>query len=107
MARIRWGLDRARRERLAALPAEAFSNLIVRRIIVIDREREVREAIIRSWDSRSDSAQKLRNVLTCRQTVTKLSPMTNSCGQKTGIKTTQVIAAVMVPPSRIERESTV
>ena len=46
MAAVRWAKDRARRSELAKLTAEQYPNRIVRRIIVIDGEKEVREAVI-------------------------------------------------------------
>ena len=63
MANRRWELDRARRERLAALTAEQYPNEIVRRIVVVDREKTVREAVIWSWDSFRSARAKLRAVL--------------------------------------------
>jgi hypothetical protein len=63
MARIRWDKDRARRRRLANLPPEVLPSQIIRRVIVIDRERTVREAIIRSWDSVGEARRKVQAVL--------------------------------------------
>ena len=63
MAKARWAADRARRDRLAAAEAEMFSGKIVRRIIVVDSEKEVREAVIWSFDSRREARRKLNSVL--------------------------------------------
>ena len=63
MANRRWQLDRERRERLAQLTAEQFPTKIVRRIIVIDDERNVREAVIWSFDRWKDEAKKTMAVL--------------------------------------------
>jgi hypothetical protein len=51
MANRRWDLYRERRNRLAQVTAEMYPNKIVRRIIVIDREQNYREAVIFKWDS--------------------------------------------------------
>ena len=59
----RWELDRQRRERLAATDP-IFSGLqIVRRIVVIDRERTVREAVIYAGDSLREARSKQRAIL--------------------------------------------
>ena len=63
MARARWDMDRQRRDRLAALSPEQYPDEIVRRIVVIDDEREVRECVIRSWDSAREARRKVRSVL--------------------------------------------
>ena len=63
MAAARWNLDRKRRARLADVPAEQYPGRIVRRIIVIDAERECREAVIFAWDSAREARRKLRRVL--------------------------------------------
>lgn len=63
MAKRRWQLDRQRRDKLAALTADQCPNAIVRRIIVIDQERTVREATIWAWDSNREARRKLRAVL--------------------------------------------
>jgi alkyl hydroperoxide reductase subunit AhpC len=63
MARRRWELDRARRDRLADLLPEQAANEIVRRIVVIDREAVVRECVMWSWDSIRECRRKLRQVL--------------------------------------------
>jgi len=63
MAAARWVKDRERRNRRAAVTAEQYPQEIVRRIIVIDREREVREAVIFSWDSGREARRKLRAVM--------------------------------------------
>lgn len=63
MAGARWARERARRERLASLRPEDYPREIVRRILVIDREREVREAVIWSWDSAREARRKIKRVL--------------------------------------------
>jgi len=63
MARRRWELERERRTKLAALTADQYPAKIVRRIIVIDAERTVREAVIRNWDSDREARRKTRWVL--------------------------------------------
>jgi hypothetical protein len=63
MAAARWKRDRERREALAALTAEQYPDQIVRRVIVIDRERSVREATIFAWDSARVAGRKIRGVL--------------------------------------------
>ena len=63
MANVRWAKDRIERDRLAALTAEQHPTRIVRRIVVIDDERTVREATFWSFESRRSWARKLRNVL--------------------------------------------
>jgi hypothetical protein len=63
MARRRWDLDREERNRLAKVTAEQYPNRIVRRVIVIDDERDAREAVIFQWDSAREAKRKLRQVL--------------------------------------------
>lgn len=63
MARTRWDRNRQRRARWAALPPEALASPILRRIVVIDREIAVREAIIFAGDSAREARRKLRDVL--------------------------------------------
>jgi len=63
MAAARWRNDRARRNRLAQLSAEFFQRRIKRRIIVIDDEQIVREAVIWTWDSYRTARSKLLAVL--------------------------------------------
>lgn len=48
---------------MAALTAEEYPNRIVRRIVVIDNETTVREAVIWFWDSDREARRKLRAVL--------------------------------------------
>lgn len=64
MAKRRWDNDRIRRDRLFGLNAEKFPGNIVRRIVVIDRESFVREAVIFDFDSIRSSRKKLRDILT-------------------------------------------
>lgn len=68
MANQRWKIDRERRDKEALLFAESYPNKIVRRIVVIDNETTVREAVFWTWDSRRHAASKLRNVLRYAQT---------------------------------------
>ena len=63
MSAARWSNDRARREALALVMAEQDPNRIVRRIIVIDNERDAREAVIFAWDSFREAKRKLLKVL--------------------------------------------
>ena len=63
MAQRRWAIDRARRDRLAALTAEQCPSGIVRRVVVIDWESVVHEAVIWSWDSARSARAKIRRVL--------------------------------------------
>lgn len=60
MANARWRKDRREREKLAVLTAEQFPRRIVRRIIVIDDERTVREATFWDWESGRDWKRKPR-----------------------------------------------
>jgi alkyl hydroperoxide reductase subunit AhpC len=63
MANARWKLDRDRRAAMAAKDP-AFTGLqIVRRIIVIDREQRVREAVIYAGDSARSARAKLKRIL--------------------------------------------
>jgi hypothetical protein len=62
-ARRRWELDRQRRDALAALAPELLINRIVRRIVVIDREQSVREAVIYEFDSAREARRKVREIL--------------------------------------------
>lgn len=65
-AKRRWELDRQRRASLAAKDP-AFTDLaIIRRIIVIDHESSVKEAVIYSTDSRRAAANKIRRALNPR-----------------------------------------
>jgi len=63
MARRRWQLDRDRRNRLVAIAPEMFPGRIMRRIVVIDEEREVREAVIYESDSIRETLRKVRKVM--------------------------------------------
>jgi len=63
-ANRRWQLDRERPDRLAAADPMLRANQIVRRIIVIDREQTVREAVIYGFDSVREAKRKMRNALT-------------------------------------------
>lgn len=63
MAARRWQLDREHREKLAALTAEQYPNKIVRRVIVIDDERDVRETVIWSFMSHRERYRLERKAL--------------------------------------------
>jgi hypothetical protein len=63
MANRRWELDRERRHRLVELARASGSDQIIRRILVIDHERTVREAVILESDSYLAARRKLRAVL--------------------------------------------
>lgn len=63
MANRRWELDRERRKKLAALTAEQYPSKIIRRVIVIDNETAVREAVIWSFDYAKDAHRKINSVL--------------------------------------------
>jgi hypothetical protein len=64
MASRRWALDRVRRDRSAEIALRSDPETIVRRIIVVDDERTVREAVILGSDSCCSARRKLRDVLT-------------------------------------------
>jgi len=63
MAIRRWQIDRQMRNRIAALNADQFPARIVRRIVVIDDEKHVKEATFWNWESRRDRQRKMRNIL--------------------------------------------
>lgn len=63
MANQRWRLDQERRNRLAVLTAEQHPAKIVRRIVVIDNETTVKEAVIWSFDSGRSRKRKEKEVL--------------------------------------------
>lgn len=63
MAEARWKKDREWRDKIAVLTAEQCPSKIIRRIVVIDNERDVREATIFSFDSIRSAKSKLRSVL--------------------------------------------
>lgn len=64
MAAARWAKHRERQARLADLPIEQRRDRIVRRIVVIDDEQDVREVVIYANDSRQTARQKRQRVLT-------------------------------------------
>jgi hypothetical protein len=66
-ARRRWELDRQRRERLAATDPIFAGLQIVRRIVVIDHERTVREAVIYAGDSLREARRKQRAILQAKK----------------------------------------
>lgn len=63
MARRRWELDRERRIKLAELSAEQHPNSIVRRVVVIDNETTVREAVVFNFDTPAQARRKVNRVL--------------------------------------------
>ena len=63
LAGIRWAKDRERRNKIAALEAESNPSRIVRRIVVIDNERDVREIVLWSWENWRDWKRKLKPLL--------------------------------------------
>jgi hypothetical protein len=68
MATERWRRDKAQRDLWASMAPERMPAKIVRRIIVIDGETEVREAVLYDTDSIRDARRKLRQVLTTTAT---------------------------------------
>lgn len=62
MAKARWAKDRERRDRLALLTAEQNPSRIIRRIIVIENERDAREVTIWSFDSFRSAKRKVRSL---------------------------------------------
>jgi alkyl hydroperoxide reductase subunit AhpC len=67
-ANRRWQLERERRDRFAAADPMLRANQIVRRIIVIDREQTVREAVIYGFECARDARRKLKSVLAAMPT---------------------------------------
>lgn len=65
MANARWKNERARQDAIAAADPLRVTGRIIRRIVVIDEERAVREAVIYDFDSIRSARSKLRNVLAC------------------------------------------
>jgi hypothetical protein len=63
MANRRWQLDRQRRNKLAALTAEQCPTRIVRRIVVIENETMVNEAVFWNFESKRSWRRKERQVL--------------------------------------------
>ena len=68
MAAERWRRDREQRDLWASIAPERMPAKIVRRIIVIDSEVIVREAVMYDTDSMRDARRKLRQVLTTTAT---------------------------------------
>ena len=64
MAAARWRIERMRRDQLAALSPEYYPGRILRRIVVIEEERTVREVILRESDSDREARRKIKWVLT-------------------------------------------
>ena len=62
LAKARWDKDRAMRDRIAAIEPASFAAEIVRRVVVIDREKAVREIVFYAFDTYSDRRRKLREV---------------------------------------------
>ena len=71
-ANRRWELDRKRRDNIARMTAEEYPSKIVRRIVVIDNETEVRETVIWNFESARRVRQKQREAL---DTPINLSPL--------------------------------
>jgi alkyl hydroperoxide reductase subunit AhpC len=65
MAQRRWQMQRQREAELVAMDPIKLTGRIVRRIVVIDDERTVRECVFTDLDSRREASRKLRKVL-CR-----------------------------------------
>lgn len=63
MAARRWQIDRAMRERIAAIAPEQLAGRIVRRIVDIRDEATVREVVIYDFDSRRSAMRKVRSIL--------------------------------------------
>lgn len=63
MANARWKMERERRDKIASLEAEKYPSKIVRRIVVIDNEKTVREATFWSFESRRSWMRKQRKIL--------------------------------------------
>jgi hypothetical protein len=63
MAAARWKIDAERRDRLAELDPIKFTGKIVRRVIVIDAETTVKEAVIFDFDSFRSALRKTRSIL--------------------------------------------
>jgi hypothetical protein len=63
MARRRWDIERHRRAALGALTADRYPSRIVRRIVVIDNETDVREATFWNWESARHQKRKLKEIL--------------------------------------------
>ena len=62
LANIRWDKERAMRDRIAAIEPANFCGEIVRRVVVIDREKTAREIVFYTFDTYSDRRRKLRDV---------------------------------------------
>lgn len=63
MAARRWEIDAQKRAALVRMNAEKFQGRIVRRVVVIDNEVTVREAVIYDFDSARSSRRKERDIL--------------------------------------------
>jgi hypothetical protein len=63
MANRRWQIQRQREAELAAMDPIKLTGRIIRRIVVIDHERDVRECVFTDLTSRRQAAAQLRQVL--------------------------------------------
>lgn len=63
MAAERWRRDRQRRDKLASMNPLQYPGRIVRRVIVITNEIEVREVVLYDTDSYRDARRKLKQVM--------------------------------------------
>jgi hypothetical protein len=63
MNKARWDADRKRRDALAAANPVRFIGRILRRVVVIDCESAVREAVIYDFDSYREAKRKERMIL--------------------------------------------
>lgn len=63
MAAERWRLDKEHRDKLSLLNPIQYPGKILRRIIVIDNEVNVKEAIMYDTDSMREARRKLKQVL--------------------------------------------
>lgn len=64
MANVRWSNERARQAAIAAADPLRVTGKIIRRIVVIDDEREAREAVIYDFDSARSARAKIKKILT-------------------------------------------
>jgi hypothetical protein len=64
MANARWKMERKRQDELSAKDPVFTGLKIARRIIVIDFEQSVREAVIYECDSARSARAKIKSILT-------------------------------------------
>ena len=82
MAAARWRIDRMRRDQLAALSPERYPGRILRRIVVIEEERTVREVILRESDSEREARRKIKWVLTRSEQTDQAEKLGRNMGSK-------------------------